>query len=130
MAAGEIPLAVSSSSSVIPYIKNGRVSVLAVTMANRSRLNPEWPTLQEAGIADVDASLWTGLIVPKKTPQPIVDKLNSAVVEILKMSEIKDRFAALGIETIPSTPAEFGVRLQQDTEHFGVIVRNAGIKPD
>jgi tripartite-type tricarboxylate transporter receptor subunit TctC len=59
--------------------------VLAVTMAKRSQLNPEWPTLQEQGVKEVDASNWTALFAPKGTPQPIIDKLNAEVVKILAM---------------------------------------------
>jgi tripartite-type tricarboxylate transporter receptor subunit TctC len=102
LAAGDIPLGVLASSSVAPHVKSGRVRVLAVTMAKRSTLNPEWPTLQQEGVKEVDASNWTALFAPKATPQPIIDKLNAEVVKILNMPDVKERFAGGGVVTIPS----------------------------
>ncbi len=102
LAAGDIPLGVLASSSVAPHVKSGRVRVLAVTMAKRSTLNPEWPTLQQEGVKEIDASNWTALFAPKATPQPIIDKLNAEVVKILNMPDVKERFAGGGVVTIPS----------------------------
>src|SRR6266516_921753 len=130
LAAGEIPLAVTSSSSVAPHLKSGRVRVLAVASARRSKFGPDWPTLQQAGVAEVDASIWTALLAPKGTPQPILDKLNAEVVKVLDLPDIKERFAAGGIETIPSSAAELAARIKQDSAQFGVIVQKANIKPD
>ena len=65
LAGGDIPLGVLASSSVAPHVKSGRIRVLAVTMAKRSRFNPEWPTLQETGVSEVDASNWTALFAPE-----------------------------------------------------------------
>src|SRR5262249_45351014 len=68
----------------------------------RSTLNPEWPTLQQEGVKEVDASNWTALFAPKATPQPVIDKLNAEVVKILHMPDVKGRFAGGGVATIPS----------------------------
>jgi tripartite-type tricarboxylate transporter receptor subunit TctC len=130
LAAGDIPLGVLASSSVAPHVKSGRVRVLAVTMAKRSRLNPEWPTLQEEGVKDVDASNWTALFAPKGTPQPIIDKLNAEVVKILNMPDVKERFAGGGVDTIPSSAAELDARVKQDLARFRTIVERANIRPD
>ena len=81
LAAGDIPLGILASSSAAPHVKSGRVRPLAVTMAKRSKLSPDWPTLQEGGVKEVDASNWTSLFAPKGTPQAIIDKLNAEVVE-------------------------------------------------
>ena len=72
-------------------------------MAKKSQFNPEWPTLQEQGVKEVDASNWTLLLAPKGTPQAIIDKLNAEVVKILNMPDVKERFAAGGVETTPSS---------------------------
>jgi tripartite-type tricarboxylate transporter receptor subunit TctC len=130
LAAGDIPLGVLASSSIAPHVKSGRARVLAVTMAKRSRLNPEWPTLQEEGVKDVDASNWTALFAPKGTPQPIIDKLNAEVVRILNMPDVKERFAGGGVDTIPSSAAELDARVKQDLPRFRTIVEKANIRPD
>jgi tripartite-type tricarboxylate transporter receptor subunit TctC len=130
LAAGDIPLGVLASSSVAPHVKSGRVRVLAVTMAKRSTLNPEWPTLQQEGVKEIDASNWTALFAPKATPQPIVDKLNAEVVKILNMPDVKERFAGGGVVTIPSSAAELDARVKQEAERFRAIVQKANIRPD
>jgi tripartite-type tricarboxylate transporter receptor subunit TctC len=130
LAAGDIPFGVLASSSVAPHVKSGRIRVLAVTMAKRSKLNPDWPTLQEQGVKEVDASNWTALFAPKGTPQPIIDKLNAEIVKALNVPDVKDRFAAGGVDTIPSSAAELDARVKQDLERFKVIVEKANIRPD
>ena len=130
LAAGDIPLGVLASSSVAPHVKSGRIRVLAVTMGKRSKLNPEWPTLQQEGVHDVDASNWTALFAPKATPQSAIDKLNAEVVKILNMPDVKDRFAGGGVETIPSSAAELDARVKQESERFRVIIQKANIRPD
>jgi tripartite-type tricarboxylate transporter receptor subunit TctC len=130
LAGGDIPLGVLASSSAAPHVKSGRVRALAVTMGKRSKLNPEWPTLQEAGVKEVDASNWTALFAPKGTPQAIVDRLNAEVVKILNMPDVKERFASGGVETIPSSAAELDKRVVQEFERFKVLVQKANIRPD
>ena len=130
LAAGDIPLGVLASSSVAPHVKSGRVRVLAVTMAKRSTLNPEWPTLQQEGVKEVDASNWTALFAPKATPQAVIDKLNAEVVKILHMPDVKERFAGGGVDTIPSSAAELDARVKQEAERFRAIVQKANIRPD
>jgi tripartite-type tricarboxylate transporter receptor subunit TctC len=130
LAGGDIPLGVLASSSVAPHVKSGRARPLAVTMAKRSKFSPDWPTLQEAGVTEVDASNWTALFAPKGTPQPIIDKLNAEVVKILNMPDVKERFAGGGVETIPSSAAELDARVKQAAERYRTIVQKANIRPD
>ena len=130
LAGNDIPLAVLASSSVAPHVKSGRAVVLAITAARRSKLNPEWPTLQEQGVKDVDASNWTALLAPKGTPQPIIEKFHTEIVKILAMPDIKDRFAAGGVETIGSSPAELEARVKDEGARFQQVVQKANMKPD
>jgi tripartite-type tricarboxylate transporter receptor subunit TctC len=130
LVAGDIPLAVLASSSVAPHVQSGHVRVLAVTTAKRSPLNPEWPTLQEAGAGYINASNWTALLAPKGTPQPIIDKLNAEVVAILAMSDVKERFAAGGVSTIPSSPAELDARIKRELATYKVIIEKANVHVD
>jgi len=128
--AGDVPLGILASSSVAPYVKSGSVRVLATTLAKRSKLNPEWPTMQEEGVKDLEASNWTALFAPRATPQPIIDKLNVEVVKILAMPDVKERFAAGGVETIPSSPAELDARIKRELASFREIIARANIRPE
>src|SRR3989442_1930672 len=77
LAAGEIPLGMLASSSVAPHLKTGRVRVLAVPPAKRSKFGPDWPTLQQARASDVNASTGTALPAPKGAPQPVLGQTNA-----------------------------------------------------
>jgi tripartite-type tricarboxylate transporter receptor subunit TctC len=102
--------------------------VLAVTTAKRSSFNPEWPTLQESGVPEVDVSNWTCLMAPAGTPQPVIDRVRSEVVRILEMPDIKERFAAGGAVTVPTTAAELDARIKRETAAFKKVVEKANIK--
>jgi len=130
LVAGDIPFGVLASSSVAPHVANGSIRVLAVTALKRSRLNPEWPTLKEEGGGDVNASNWTALLAPKAVPQAIVDRLNAEVVKILNAPDTKERFAAGGVDTIPSTPAELAARMARELEVYRDIVAKANVHVD
>ncbi len=128
--AGDIPLAILASSSVAPHVQAGRVRVLAVTTAQRSALNPEWPTLQAEGGGDIAMSNWTLLLAPKGTPQPILNKLNAEVVEILGMPDVKQRFAGGGVLTIPSSAAELDARIKREAAVYRDVVQKANVHVD
>ncbi len=130
LAGGDVPLGVLAISSVNPFLQNGRIRVVAVTTAKRSSFDPEWPTLQEGGVPDVNVSNWTCLMAPKGTPQAIIDKLHDEVVRILEMPDIKQRFAAGGATTVPTTAAELDARIQKDAAAFKTIVEKANIHID
>jgi tripartite-type tricarboxylate transporter receptor subunit TctC len=128
LAAGDVPLGVLAISSVNPFLQNNKIRVLAVTTAKRSAFNPEWPTLQESGVPEVDISNWTCLMAPAGTPQPVIDKIRAEVVRILEMPDIKERFAAGGAVTVPTTAAELDARIKRETAAFTTVVEKANIK--
>ncbi len=130
LAGGDVPAGVLAVSSVMPHIKSGRIRALAITTAKRSPLNPEWPTLQESGVPDVDGTNWTGLLAPTGTPQPILAKMHDEVVKILDMPDVKDRLAVGGATTIPTSAADFDARIRRETAAFKVIVQKTDIRPE
>jgi tripartite-type tricarboxylate transporter receptor subunit TctC len=130
LVAGDIPLGILASSSAAPFVASGKIRVLAVTTAARSPLNPEWPTLKESGAGDINASNWTALLAPKAVPQPIIDKLNAEVVEILGMQDVKARFAAGGVSTIPSSPGELSAKIKREAAVYRLIIEKANVHVD
>jgi tripartite-type tricarboxylate transporter receptor subunit TctC len=130
LVAGDIPLGVLASSTVAPYVPSGKIRVLAITTGQRSPLNPEWPTLAQEGAGDISASNWTALLAPKGTPQPIIDKLQAKVVEILNMPDVKTRFAAGGVSTIPSTPAELEAKMKRELATYRLVIEKANVHVD
>ena len=130
LVAGDIPLGVLASSTVAPYVPSGKIRVLAITTGQRSPLNPEWPTLAQEGAGDISASNWTALLAPKGTPQPIIDKLAAKVVEILNLPDVKSRFAAGGVSTSPSTPAELEAKMKRELATYRLVIEKANVHVD
>jgi len=130
LVAGDIPLGVLASSTVAPYVPSGKIRVLAITTGQRSPLNPEWPTLAQEGAGDISASNWTALLAPKGTPQPIINKLEAKVVEILNLPDVKTRFAAGGVSTIPSTPADLEAKIKRELAIYRLVIEKADIHVD
>jgi tripartite-type tricarboxylate transporter receptor subunit TctC len=125
--AGVVPLAVLASSSVAPYVQNGTLRVLGITSITRSSLNPEWPTLREQGIPEVNASNWTAMFAPKGTPQPVIDKLNADVVRALGSPDVRERFASGGAQVISSTSSELAARQKNELAIFRSVVAKSGM---
>ena len=130
LVAGDIPLGILASSTVAPYVPSGKIRVLAITTGQRSPLNPEWPTLAQEGAGDISASNWTALLAPKGTPQPIIDKLEGKVVEILNLPDVKTRFAAGGVSTSPSTPAELEAKIKRELATYRLVIEKADVHVD
>jgi tripartite-type tricarboxylate transporter receptor subunit TctC len=130
LVSGVVPLAVLASSTVTPHEKAGTVRVLAVASAKRSQLDPQWPTLQEQGIADVNASNWTALFAPKGTPDTIVSKINADAVKALESPDVRERFASGGVEVIPSTPAELAARMKSELAVFRKVIAKTGMQQE
>ncbi|MEI9923031.1 MAG: tripartite tricarboxylate transporter substrate-binding protein [Bradyrhizobium sp.] len=127
LVSGVVPLGIRPVRQSRRISRAGPCACSGVTSAKRSALNPEWPTLQEQGVADVNASNWTALFAPKGTPQAIVDKLNADVVRALNSPDVKERFASGGVQVIPSTPAELAARLKSELAIFRTVIAKSGM---
>ena len=130
LVAGDIPLAIIASSTAAPHVSSGKIRILGITTGERSPLNPEWPPLAEGGAGDINVSNWTALLGPKAIPQPIIQKLSAKVIEILNMPDIKARFAAGGVSTIPSTPAELDGRIKRELVTYRLVIEKANVHVD
>ena len=111
----------------MPFVQAERIRVLAVTTAKRSSYNPEWRTLQEQGVPEVDASNWVGMFAPKGVPQPFMEQLNGEIQKILFAPNVRERFAAGGAETTPMSMAAFDTRVKSDIVRFRKILAEARI---
>ena len=114
----DVQMACLPAISVMPHVASGQVKVLAQSLAQRSRLLPEIPTLKEAGI-DVEADAWNGLIAPAKTPDAIIAKIHAAVVEILGRPAVREKLATQLMEPDPTTPAQFRAKIDADLAPLG-----------
>lgn len=111
--AGEVPLLVAGLSS-LPQLRAGKLRALAVTSSRRYALLPDIPTMAEAGLPGFEVVPWTAMFAPVGTPRTIIEKLNSEMISILKLDDVKKRFAALGVSAEGLPLAEFNVLLKTD----------------
>ncbi|OYY10796.1 MAG: twin-arginine translocation pathway signal [Rhizobiales bacterium 35-68-8] len=114
-------------SVALPYVKDGRTRALAVTSESRVPQLPDVPTFREAGFKDFEASTFTGLLAPAKTPAPIIDALSQALTKILKEPDVIERFQALGSEARAMTPADFTAYIRSVDERWTPIIKEAKI---
>ena len=89
---------------------------------------PDVPTIAESGYPGFDAVGWFGLVGPMRLPAPIVTRLNTELVRILQLPDVKERFANLGVDTIPGTPAEFGSFIKVEFAKFAKLIQDVGVK--
>jgi tripartite-type tricarboxylate transporter receptor subunit TctC len=130
VAAGDVHFGVMAAPGAIPHIKSGRGKVIGITTAKKSPLDPSWATPRDAGIPDLDASIWVGLFAPKGTPQAIVDRINKEVRETLGSPEVQKKFVeSAGGEAVGMSSAEFLARIKADAERYKRVVQKAGVKP-
>src|SRR5918992_3556827 len=130
VAAGDVHFGVMAAPGAMPHIKSGRGKVIGITTQKKSPLDPSWATPRDAGIPDLDASIWVGLFAPKGTPQPVVDRINAEVRKTLEAPEVQKRFIESGgAEAVGTTPAEFLARIKADAERYKRVVQKAGVKP-
>jgi len=130
LGAGRLAVAFSTALSVAPFVKSGRLRALAVTGSARSMFVPELPTVAESGLPGYDASTWYGVIAPAGTPRAIVTRLNSEIVKVLALPEVKDRLVAQGIDPIGDTPDQFAAYIQAEIVKWAKVIKATGVKAE
>ena len=126
---GRVQLLMSAPPTVAGAVKEGRLRALAVTGRQRAAVYPDMPTVAEAGLPGFFWESWGGMFAPAKTPRPIIDKLNRAVLAALKLPDVQSRYAALGLDVSTMAPAEFDKFVDAELTRIAAIARKIGIKP-
>ncbi|URI08326.1 tripartite tricarboxylate transporter substrate binding protein [Aquincola tertiaricarbonis] len=127
---GQVDMMFDSITSARPHIESGRLRALGVTTSRRSAALPEVPTIAEAGLPGYDLSPWFAVFVPAGTPQPVVDKMNAALLAAMKQPEVKARFAVIGAEPIGSSPQQLAAHLKAEMDKWGAVIAERGIRAD
>jgi tripartite-type tricarboxylate transporter receptor subunit TctC len=128
--AGNIQLVFDSFAGIIQAVRAGQVRALAVTSPQRWPLAPEFPTVQEQGVADYDLPSFSGVMGPKGIPEPIVNRMNAVINEGLRKPDMVQRLAANGNAPFPSTPAEFAALMRSQRTLWQELVRVTGLQPE
>ncbi len=127
---GRVDSGLQGLSTVLPYIRSGKLRALAATGVARTNLLPDLPTVRELGIADYTYEPWTAFFAPAGTPPDVVAALNGAVRRVVSDPEFRARFEAIGLEVAADTPEQLAARLRTEYTNTAKIVRERGIKAD
>lgn len=127
---GQVDMLFDPALVPMPHAKNGKIKVLAVASKQRWPGEPDIPTMEEAGFPGFVMNSWVGVLAPKGTPQPIVEKLSKAIAESVQSPEVKDKLTQLGFGAIGSTPAQFQQLIQQDTAMYKGVIEKAQVSID
>ena len=130
LVAGQLAFMIENVPGTLPLVKDGKLRALAVTSAKRVALVPDLPTLQEAGVTGYEMIGWNGLFVPAATPRDIVAKLHDAAAKVLRRPDVIEQLAKLGAESVGNPQPEFATFVQAETDRWGRIIREKGIKPE
>jgi tripartite-type tricarboxylate transporter receptor subunit TctC len=128
--AGRVAIMFDAAPSLLPFITSGKIRPLAAASRERHRLLPDVPTFAELGIARMDISLWYGIVAPAATSTAVVQRLNGELVKILEMADIHQRLIDQGADVGGGTPTDFATFINEERSRWGVVVKEAGIKPE
>jgi len=130
MFGGQVSLMWDNIVAVTNHVKSGKLKPLAVTSAQRATSLPDVPTMAESGLPGFEAVSWIGALVPAGTPQPIVDKIHTDLVAVLRMPEIKEKLGASGAVVVGNTPEQFAAWNRNEIAKWSRAVKDSGAKAD
>jgi tripartite-type tricarboxylate transporter receptor subunit TctC len=127
--AGRVDMMWDSLGVVRPYVQAGKLRVVGTTGPRRAAALPDVQTLEESGLPGYRITGWHGVFGPPGLPREIVTTLNATIAKILATSEMKELWATLAMEIVPSTPEQFAARVRADYEGYGKLIKAIGLKP-
>ena len=127
LVAGQIQFMTDTINSVMPFVKDKRLKLLAMTTSQRMSLFPEVPTLGETVMPGFEAGAWQGIMVPANTPKAVVQRLNAEINKALQSAEVKERLALQGAEPLGSTPEEYGAYVKKELARWAAVVKATGV---
>jgi tripartite-type tricarboxylate transporter receptor subunit TctC len=130
LVAGQIDLVFADLAPAVPQIKAGKLRALAVTSDERSAALPDVPTMVEAGIWRSSPQTWWAVVAPRGTPVAIITRLNADLAQILKLPDVLERYAALGISPAHTSPEQVLEMVRSELPVLGKALKAAGVEPE
>ncbi|KRB68043.1 Bug family tripartite tricarboxylate transporter substrate binding protein [Noviherbaspirillum sp. Root189] len=127
---GQIQFMTDTINSVASFVRDKRMRLLAVTTPKRIPIFPDTPTVAESGLPGFEVSAWQGLMVPAKTPEPIIKRINSELMKALQSPDVQKKLAAQGAIPLGSTPEEYGAYMKSELARWSKIVKQTGVSLD
>jgi tripartite-type tricarboxylate transporter receptor subunit TctC len=130
LVAGRVQLMFASSSTSVPHVREGRLRAIVTTLAKRSALLPDVPTIGEAGMPQFSITSWAGLFGPARMPREVVERLNREFVAAMGRPDVQQAMERQAFALNPSTPEQLGAFVKEQMESYRRILRAAGVQPD
>jgi len=130
LTAGQVQVMFGTMLAAVPLIKNGKIRPIAVTSDKRTVALPEVPTFIESGLRNFEAVSWNCMVAPAGTPEPVIQRLNTELVKIVSDPKVLERLTADGVVGAGSTPQELAAYIKSESEKWGKVIRDAGVKPN
>jgi tripartite-type tricarboxylate transporter receptor subunit TctC len=127
---GQVMMTIVDPPPATGALKGGTLRALAVTSGKRHPSWPELPTLIEAGVPDMEVPVWTAFFAPAKTPPAIVARLQQEVARVVQTQDVRDRFAAMGLDPVGGSSEDLGRRMARDIEKWTAVAKAANLKND
>jgi tripartite-type tricarboxylate transporter receptor subunit TctC len=127
---GHVPLGLLGMAPTLPFVRDGKLKVIAVTGATRSPLLPNSPTVAESGVPGFQTIQWQGLVVPAGTPAAIIERLHAETVKVMQMPAVLERLKSVGMEVATNTPDQFRAMIAEELKRWPAVVAKAGIVPE
>ncbi len=125
---GQVLFGFDGVLSSASQIKAGRLRAIATSGARRIPSMPDLPTVAESGLPGFEVALWQGVLAPAGTPREIIERLHAAIVAGMQKPDVQERFAQLAVETMDSTPEQFGIFIRREIDKWGKVIRVSGIR--
>jgi len=126
---GQLSVMFDNFPTSLPHVRAGKLRPLAVTSAVRSSAAPEVPTVAESGLPGYEITGWVGVLAPAGTSKDTISMLHAEIAKVLKLSDLREKFANLGAEAGSSTPEQFAAFIQSEIAKWGRVIKAAGIEP-
>jgi len=127
---GEVTLALINPLSALGPVRSGRLRLLAVSTAERSPALPDVPTISEAGVPGYESIIWTGMLLPGATPQPIITRLNSEIAKASRAKDVIERLAIDGSRPVAESPQDFAAFLKAQFAQWGKLITDLRIRAE
>ncbi|KRI01506.1 ABC transporter substrate-binding protein [Curvibacter sp. PAE-UM] len=128
--AGQTQVTMNGMLATLPHVQSGKLKVLGISKATRMPLVANMPTLAEQGLKGFESGTWQGVLVPAGTPKAVVDKLNAALIQVIRSPEVRSRLTAQGAEVVTMSPDEQDKFFKQERARWLTVVNEAKIKLD
>ncbi|HEY4372831.1 MAG TPA: tripartite tricarboxylate transporter substrate binding protein [Burkholderiales bacterium] len=128
--AGTVPVMFAPASTVLPFVRDGKLKALASTGATRAHIAPDLPTIAELGVKNYDTRIWFGIAAPAGTPAPVLRKLYEATDGAVASETVRDQLLPQGIEPYRGDARAYSEQIDRELKKWSAVIKAAGIKPD